>query len=64
MEQASAEGEHIAARDLSAVKLADDVVLLTFQTLRPDRVSLGGAVWVRTRAELRLRFHQATVAAD
>lgn len=62
MEHAAVDGERTQARGWSAVKLADDVVLLTFEALRPERMSLRSSVWVRVDAEWRLRFHQGTVA--
>ena len=46
--------------DLSAVLLADDVVLLTYR-ITGERGSLRSSVWVRGRAGgWRLRFHQGT----
>ena len=62
--QAAPPGELIEAVDMSGVRLADDVVLVTYETRRPGRVSLRSSVWVRVDAQWRLRFHQGTVAAD
>jgi hypothetical protein len=64
MAQAAVDGERVEARAFSGVRLADDVVLLTFEARSPARVSLRSSVWVRVDAEWRLRFHQGTVAAE
>ncbi len=64
MVQPAVGGERIEARGLSGVRLADDVVLLTFEARSAERVSLRSSVWVRVDAEWRLRFHQGTVAAQ
>jgi hypothetical protein len=64
MAQAAVDGERVEARGFSGVRLADDVVLLTFEARQSQRVSLRSSVWVRVDAEWRLRFHQGTVAAQ
>jgi hypothetical protein len=63
MAQADVGGERVEAQAFSGVRLADDVVLLTFEARQSQRVSLRSSVWVRVDAEWRLRFHQGTVAA-
>ncbi len=64
MAQAPVAGERVEGRGFSGIRLADDVVLLTFETRSPERVSLRSSVWVRVDAEWWLRFHQGTVAAE
>jgi len=52
------EGE---VHDLEPVRVADDVVLLTFRTVEPDRTSLRSSVWIRCDdGRWRMRFHQGT----
>jgi ribonuclease HI len=51
------------AEDLQAVRLADDVVLLTYRARRPDRVSLRSSLWVCSPAGWQLFFHQGTICA-
>ena len=63
MAQAAVGEEPVEARGFAGVRLADDVVLLTFEARRAERVSLRSSIWVRVDAEWRLRFHQGTVAA-
>jgi len=46
-------------RDAAATRLAPDVVLLTYRTVRPGRSTLRSSVWRRTDA-WRLLFHQGT----
>jgi hypothetical protein len=47
----------------SAVLLAADVVLATYETHRAEGQTRRSSVWVLVDGEWRLRFHQATVAA-
>ena len=48
------------ADEFAAVRLADDVVLLTYR-MRGDAGSLRSSVWIRDgTAGWRLRFHQGT----
>jgi ribonuclease HI len=54
-------GEVVAeAEDLQAVRLAEDVVLLTYRARRPDRVSLRSSLWVCSPDGWELLFHQGT----
>jgi hypothetical protein len=49
------------ASGFEAVRLADDVVLVTYR-ISGERASLRSSVWVRDpRAGWRLRFHQGTL---
>ncbi|MET0741190.1 MAG: DUF4440 domain-containing protein [Candidatus Nanopelagicales bacterium] len=51
----------LEARDLTPVRLADGVVLLTYTVDAVDRRSLRSSVWVRDPARgWLLRFHQGT----
>ncbi len=59
LERAS-DGETVEAREMVAARLADDVVLLTYEAHRPGRVSLRSSVWVRLDGQWRVRFHQGT----
>ena len=61
--RAAADGERIEARGFEAVRLADDVVLLTFEAHRAGQVSLRSSVWVRTASGWQLRFTQGTVTS-
>jgi len=49
------------ATDLVPVRLAGDVVLLTYTAQQPERVSLRSSVWLRHPEQgWVLRFHQGT----
>ncbi len=48
---------------IEASKLADDVVLLVWRAVGPERASLRSSVWVRVDGQWRQRFHQGTVQA-
>lgn len=57
------EPPHVArqATDLAPVRLADDIVLLTYTAHHGDRVSLRSSVWLRHPEQgWVLRFHQGT----
>lgn len=62
LERAGDEGA-VEAHAMVGSRLADDVVLLTFEARRPWRVTLRSSVWVRVDGQWRLRFHQGTAAA-
>lgn len=64
MKQGAGDEEPVEASAFSGVRLADDVVLLTYEAHRPERVSLRSSVWVRVDGAWRLRFHQGTIAAS
>jgi ribonuclease HI len=48
------------AHDLEPARLADDLVLLTYRAVRPERRSLRSSLWQRVDGEWLLRFHQGT----
>jgi ribonuclease HI len=53
------------ASDLVPVRLADDVVLLTYTLHQPGRVSLRSSIWLRHPEQgWVLRFHQGTIAGS
>jgi ribosomal protein S18 acetylase RimI-like enzyme len=53
-------GDGGEAHDVDAVRLADDVVLLTYELRTPARPALRSSVWVRDGGTWRIRFHQGT----
>jgi hypothetical protein len=53
-------GPGAEARDVQAVPLGADVVLVTYVARRPDRDTLRSSVWVRDLGGWRLFFHQGT----
>jgi len=58
-QQASAVASRVS--DLVPVRLAGDVVLLTYTAHQPERVSLRSSVWLRHPQQgWVLRFHQGT----
>ena len=57
---ASAEGDGIACADVRGVRLADDVVHVTYTAAWRGVVSGRSSVWRRTDGGWRLYFHQGT----
>ncbi len=53
-------GDGGEAHDLDAVRLADNVVLLTYATGPPARTALRSSLWVRDGGTWRILFHQGT----
>jgi hypothetical protein len=55
-------GEEVAAEahELEPVRLADDLVLVTYRAQQPGRRSLRSSLWQRVDGEWMLRFHQGT----
>lgn len=53
-------GDGSEAHDLEAVRLADDVVLLTYVLRTPARPTLRSSLWVRDQGTWRILFHQGT----
>lgn len=48
--------------DIAAVRLASDVILLTYRAHRPERTTVRSSIWRRLEGEpWRLFFHQGTV---
>lgn len=50
--------------EVSAVKLASDVALVTYESHRADQVTLRSSVWVRDGSEWTLRHHQGTAKSN
>jgi len=48
------------AEEMRAVRLGEDVILLTYRARRPDRVSLRSSLWVHGAVGWQLFFHQGT----
>jgi ribonuclease HI len=46
--------------ELTPVRIADDVVLLTYRIGGQDGGSLRSSLWVREAGSWRMRFHQGT----
>jgi hypothetical protein len=46
--------------DITGTRLADDVVHVTYLSLRDRRCALRSSIWRRTNAGWRLYFHQGT----
>lgn len=61
---AEAPGDGAEAEDMRAVRLARDVVIVTYIARRPDRASLRSSLWVCDAAGWRLFFHQGTLVRD
>jgi hypothetical protein len=59
-EQAAGEAP-VAAADISGVRLADDVVHVTYLSRRGERFARRSSIWLRTGAGWRLYFHQGTL---
>lgn len=54
-------GPAVTVGDMRAVRLAPDVVLLTYQVTRPGGLSMRSSVWRRDEGGWRLYFHQGTL---
>jgi hypothetical protein len=50
-----------AASELAAIRLADDVILLTYISRQGQRRALRSSLWRRTDAGWRIYFHQGTL---
>lgn len=50
--------------DMTATRLAPDVILLTYRTRRPGRATLRSSIWRRTQGRWAIYFHQGTAQAD
>ena len=61
---ANAGGGTATVQDLRPVRLADDVILLTYRAVRPDRVTMRSSLWVQAAGRWRLLFHQGTACPD
>lgn len=51
-----------ALDSVAAHRVADDVILLTYRTVCPDRVTLRSSLWRHRDGQWLVFFHQGTVA--
>jgi hypothetical protein len=58
--QLSGDEAPVTASDITGVRLADDVVHVTYVSLRDQRYARRSSIWRRTDAGWRLYFHQGT----
>jgi hypothetical protein len=54
----------VAASDITGTRLADDVIHVTYLSLRGQRRARRSSIWCRTGTRWRLYFHQGTLAQD
>lgn len=47
--------------DMTATRLAADIILLTYRTRRPGRTTLRSSIWRRRQGRWAIYFHQGTV---
>jgi ribonuclease HI len=59
----SGDDQVVDLSELAAVRLTDDVALVTYESRRSDRVTLRASVWVRIGSAWKLRYHQGTARA-
>jgi hypothetical protein len=59
-----APGEAVTTRDMQAVRLAPDVVLLIYVAQSPGRTTLRSSLWRRDEDGWKLFFHQGTLQQD
>lgn len=50
------------AEDITGVRLADDVVHVTYLSRRDQRAARRSSIWLRTDTGWRIYFHQGTLA--
>jgi hypothetical protein len=60
-EQLSGGQAPITASDITGVRLADDVVHVTYVSQRDQRYARRSSIWRRTDAGWRIYFHQGTL---
>jgi len=53
-------GQAVHVSNLSALHLSTDVVLVTYESHRPDRITTRSSVWVRVGSQWMIRYHQGT----
>jgi hypothetical protein len=53
-------GDAVNAEEMRGLRLAEDVVLLTYRVSRPDRASLRSSIWTVYDGRWVLVFHQGT----
>jgi hypothetical protein len=51
----------VTAADLTGIRLADDVVHVTYLSRRDQRAARRSSIWLRTEAGWRIYFHQGTL---
>lgn len=51
----------VTAADITGIRLADDVVHVTYLSRRDQRSARRSSIWLRTGAGWRLYFHQGTL---
>ena len=56
-------GEPVSAEEMRGLRLAEDVVLLTYRVNRPGRASLRSSIWSVYDGRWVLVFHQGTAVA-
>jgi hypothetical protein len=56
--------DHWETSDFHCRKLAEDVYLLTYTLLQPERTTRRATIWQRTPAGRKIVFHQGTVVKD
>jgi hypothetical protein len=60
-EQPGGEEPLITAREITATRLADDVIHLTYVSQRGERRARRSSIWLRTEDGWRVYFHQGTL---
>lgn len=60
-ERPSADDAPVTAAEITGIRLADDVVHVTYLSRRDQRFTHRSSIWLRTGAGWRLYFHQGTV---
>jgi hypothetical protein len=62
-EQPGGEEPFITATEITAARLADDVIHLTYVSQRGERRARRSSIWLRTQDGWRVYFHQGTLIA-
>ncbi len=60
-ERPPAEDAPASAAEITGIRLADDVVHVTYLSRRDERSAHRSSIWLRTGAGWRLYFHQGTL---
>jgi len=60
-EQPGGEEAAITATEMTGIRLADDVIHLTYLSQRAGRRALRSSIWLRTPDGWRVYFHQGTL---
>ena len=56
--------DHWETRNFHCRRLADDIYLLTYTLLQPERNTRRATIWQKTPAGWKIVFHQGTVIQD